>query len=176
MQKTFPIFDYSFMPFGIVNIMKPNISSCNNAAQVKQLIDNYFENIKGEYHLEHKPAKNNKDNAETIEHKVWDRDPEPATLSALALALGFNSRQEFHDYVHHGRFSKAVKQGILRVEAYYEAHLHQNTTGAMFALKSMGWSEKPDSPPANTNADNTLKVQIVDSGPTPAGSEKDVKL
>ncbi|WP_413668909.1 hypothetical protein ACEN9X_02530 [Mucilaginibacter sp. Mucisp86] len=156
--------------------MKLNISSCNNAAQVKQLIDHYFDNIKGEYHLEHKPAKNNKDNVETIEHKVWDRDPEPATLSALALALGFSSRQEFHDYVHHGRFSKAVKQGILRVEACYEAHLHQNTTGAMFALKSMGWTEKPDSPSANTNADNNLKVHIVDSGPAPAGSEKDVKL
>jgi hypothetical protein len=45
------------MPFGIINIMKPNISSCNNAAQVKQLIDNYFNNIKGEYHLEQKPLK-----------------------------------------------------------------------------------------------------------------------
>jgi hypothetical protein len=156
--------------------MKPNISSCNNAAQVKQLIDNYFNNIKGEYHLEQKPLKSNKDNAETIEHKVWDRDPEPPTLSALALALGFNSRQEFHDYVHHGRFSKAVKQGVLRVEACYEAHLHQNTTGAMFALKSMGWSEKPDPLPTNMEAENTLKVEIVNSGPPPADSEKDVKL
>jgi hypothetical protein len=156
--------------------MKPNISSCNNAAQVKQLIDNYFNNIKGEYHLEQKPLKSNKDNAETIEHKVWDRDPEPPTLSALALALGFNSRQEFHDYVHHGRFSKAVKQGALRVEACYEAHLHQNTTGAMFALKSMGWSEKPDPLPTNMEAENTLKVEIVNSGPPPADSEKDVKL
>jgi hypothetical protein len=156
--------------------MKPNISSCNNAAQVKQLIDNYFNNIKGEYHLEQKPLKSNKDNAETIEHKVWDRDPEPPTLSALALVLGFNSRQEFHDYVHHGRFSKAVKQGVLRVEACYEAHLHQNTTGAMFALKSMGWSEKPDPLPTNMEAENTLKVEIVNSGPPPADSEKDVKL
>lgn len=156
--------------------MKPNISSCNNAAQVKQLIDNYFDNIKGEYHLEQKPLKSNKDNAKTIEHKVWDRDPEPATLSALTLALGFNSRQEFYDYVHHGRFSKAVKQGILRIEACYEAHLHQNTTGAMFALKSMGWSEKPDSLPTNTETENTLKVEIVNSGPPPADSEKDVKL
>jgi hypothetical protein len=78
--------------------------------------------------------------------------------------------------VHHGRFSKAVKQGVLRVEACYEAHLHQNTTGAMFALKSMGWSEKPDPLPTNMEAENTLKVEIVNSGPPPADSEKDVKL
>ncbi|WP_121810886.1 terminase small subunit [Mucilaginibacter kameinonensis] len=164
------------MPFGIDNIMKSDISSCNSVAQVRRLIDNYFDTIKGEYHLEQKPLKSNKDNAETIEHKVWDREPEPATLSGLAIALGFNSRQEFQDYVQHGRFSQAIKQGILRIEAGYEAHLHQNTTGAMFALKSMGWSEKHDPASANTETENTLKVEIVNSGPPPACSEKDVKL
>lgn len=156
--------------------MKPDISSFNDAAQVTRRIDKYFAQIKGKYHLEQKPAKSSKDNAETIEHKVWDEDPEPATLSGLALALGFNSRQEFNNYVQHGRFAPAVKQGILRVEACYEAHLHQNTTGAMFALKNMGWNEKYEPSPANTEAGNTLKVEIVNSGPPPAGNEKDVQL
>jgi hypothetical protein len=164
------------MPFGILNIMKPDISSCNNAAQVKRLIDKYFDNIKGEYHLEQKPVKNNKDNAETIEQKVWDREPEPATLSGLALALGFNSRQEFNDYIQNGRFASAVKQGILRIEACYEAHLHQNTTGAMFALKNMGWNEKYEPSPTNTEAGNILNVKVFNSGPPTADSEKDVKL
>lgn len=156
--------------------MKPDISSCNNAAQVKRLIDKYFDNIKGEYHLEQKPVKNNKDNAETIEQKVWDREPEPATLSGLALALGFNSRQEFNDYIQNGRFASAVKQGILRIEACYEAHLHQNTTGAMFALKNMGWNEKYEPSPTNTEAGNILNVKVFNSGPPTADSEKDVKL
>lgn len=156
--------------------MKPNIFSCNNAAQVERLIDKYFTNIKGEYHLEQKPIKSSKDNAETIEHKVWDREPEPATISGLALALGFNSRQEFYNYVQQGRFSQAVKQGVLRVEAGYEVHLHQNTTGAMFALKNMGWNEKHEPLQATPETGNTLKVEIVNSGPPPAGNEKDVKL
>ncbi|MFC0512716.1 terminase small subunit [Mucilaginibacter angelicae] len=156
--------------------MKPDISSFNDSAQVARCIDKYFVKIKGKYHLEQKPVKNSKDNAETIEHKVWDEDPEPATLSGLALALGFNSRQEFNNYVQHGRFAPAVKQGILRVEACYEAHLHQNTTGAMFALKNMGWNEKYEPSPTNTEAGNKLKVEIFNSGPPPADSEKDVQL
>ncbi|HEX8020195.1 terminase small subunit [Mucilaginibacter sp.] len=156
--------------------MKPDISSCNNAAQVKRLIEKYFDNIKGEYHHEQKPVKNSKDNAETIEHKIWDREPEPATLSGLALALGFSSRQEFNNYIQNGRFAPAVKQGILRVEACYEAHLHQNTTGAMFALKNMGWNEKYEPSPTNTEAGNILNVKLFNSGPPPADSEKDVQL
>jgi hypothetical protein len=164
------------MPIGILNIMKPDISSCNNAAQVKRLIDKYFDNIKGDYHHEQKPVKNSKDNAETIEQKVWDREPEPATLSGLALALGFNSRQEFNDYIQNGSFAPVLKQGILRVEACYEAHLHQNTTGAMFALKNMGWNEKYEPSPTNTEAGNILKVKIFNAGPPPADSEKDVQL
>ncbi|MFB0497184.1 PEP-CTERM protein-sorting domain-containing protein [Mucilaginibacter sp. NFR10] len=163
------------MPIGIYNIMKPYISSFDNAAQVERLIDKYFAYIKGKYHIEQKPVKNSKDNAETIEQKVWDREPEPATLSGLALALGFSSRQEFYTYVQHGPFSQAVKQGVLRVEACYEAHLHQNVTGAMFALKNMGWSEKHDQLP-NTEAGNILTVKVFSSGPPPAGSEKEVKL
>jgi hypothetical protein len=164
------------MPIGILNIMKPDISSFNDTTQVERLIDKYFVRIQGKYHLEQKPIKNTKDNAETIEQKIWDREPEPATLSGLAIALGFNSRQEFNDYIQNGRFAPVVKQGILRVEACYEAHLHQNTTGAMFALKNMGWNEKHEPSPASTEAGNNLKVEIFNSGPPPADSEKDVKL
>jgi hypothetical protein len=164
------------MPIGITNIMKPNIFSCNRAAQVKQLVDEYFDTIKGKYHLEQKPVKNSKDNAETIEHKVWDKEPEPATLSGLAIALGFNSRQELNNYVQKGPFAKPVKQGILKVEACYEAHLHQNTTGAMFALKNMGWNEKQEQTPVDPEAGNTLKVAIFNAGPPPAGNEKDVEM
>jgi hypothetical protein len=164
------------MPIGILNIMKPDISSFNDAAQVERLIDKYFVRIQGKYHLEQKPIKNSKDNAETIEQKVWDREPEPATLSGLALALGFNSRQEFNNYIQNGRFAPALKQGILRVEACYEAYLHQNTTGAMFALKNMGWNEKCEPSPTNTEAGNILNVKVFNSGPPPADSEKDVQL
>jgi hypothetical protein len=164
------------MPIGILNIMKPNIFSCNRAAQVKQLVDDYFDTIKGKYHLEQKTVKNSKDNAETIEHKVWDKEPESATLSGLAIALGFSSRQELNNYVQKGPFAKPVKQGILKVEACYEAHLHQNTTGAMFALKNMGWNEKQEQPTTTSEASNNLKVEIFNAGPLPASSEKDVEM
>jgi hypothetical protein len=164
------------MPFGILNIMKPNILSCNEAVQVERLVKKYFVHIQGEYHIEQKTVKTGKDHVETIEQKVWDRPPEPVTISGLALALGFNSRQQFEQYLHNGQFADVVKQAMLRVEAGYEANLHQNTTGAMFALKSMGWKEKPEPLPAGTETDNVLMVMVENTGPNTAGNEKDVTL
>lgn len=164
------------MPIGIFYIMKTDILSCNDAVQAGRLIERYFTHIQGKYHIEQKTIKTGKDHAENIEQKVWDRPPEPATISGLALALGFNSRQQFENYLNNGPLADVVKRALLRVEAGYEANLHQNTTGAMFALKSMGWNEKPEPSSAGADTDNILKVEIKHSGPIPAGNEKDVDL
>jgi hypothetical protein len=108
---------------------------------------------------------------------VWDREPEPATIAGLALYLGFSSRQAFEDYEANGKFADRLKRARLQIEAAYEKKLHyQSPTGAIFALKSMGWNERADNKPADEAANTLLKVEIIKSGPQLAASEKEVIL
>jgi hypothetical protein len=64
----------------------------------------------------------------------------------------------------------------LRIETIYEKKLHQQApTGAMFALKNMGWNEKAETVKPADKMKN-IKVKIVSSGPQPASNEKEVIL
>jgi len=138
-------------------------------------IDAYFNFIEGEYHLESKPGKDTKDQAAPIQ-KIWDRDPEPATFTGLALFLGFNSIRAFDKYMANGDFAEVLKWAHLRIEASYEKKLHaQSATGAIFALKNMGWNERSEGKPAE-DFPKTIKVEIFESGPMPAETEKEVML
>ena len=138
-------------------------------------INTYFNFIEGEYHLETKPGKETKEQP-TPAQKVWDRDPEPATLAGLALSLGFNSIGAFDDYMERGEFAEVLKWAHLRIEASYEKKLHaQSAAGAIFALKNMGWNERKEIKPAEEQS-HTLAVQVFESGPMPAESEKEVVL
>jgi hypothetical protein len=138
-------------------------------------IAKYFSALQGEYHIEKVPAKNAKDKTELIDQKVWDRHPEPATLSGLALALGFVSITELETYERDGKFAQLIKKARLKVEAEYEKKLHyQSSTGAIFFLKNLGWNEKPDD--FLKDLPKTFKIEITDSGPKLASSEKEVLL
>lgn len=66
------------------------------------------------------------------------------TITGLALALGFESRQSFYDYEKREDYSYIIKMARLRVENSYELRLmtQQSPTGAIFALKNMGWKDK----------------------------------
>ncbi len=140
------------------------------------LIKSYFDYIEGEYHLEKKPPKKTTDPPDSIDQKVWDREAEPATLAGLAFFLGFNSREEFDHYEKNGKHALLVKRARLRVEASYEKKLHyQSSTGAIFALKSIGWNEKTEAIKPADKVKN-IKVKIIESGPLPASNEKDVTL
>jgi DNA-packaging protein gp3 len=74
----------------------------------------------------------------------WERAPEPATVTGLALYLGFESRQSIYDYEKSGDFSYIVKNARMRVECEYEKKLStmHAPAGAIFALKNMGWKDK----------------------------------
>jgi hypothetical protein len=73
------------------------------------------------------------------------KDKEPMeipvpTISGLAYFLGFESRQSFYDYEKREGFSYTIKRARLFIEVEYEEQLHSgNVTGAIFALKNMGW-------------------------------------
>lgn len=138
-------------------------------------ITKYFTTLQGAYHIEKVPVKGAKNNTDTIDQKVWDREPEPATLSGLALAIGFTSINQMEDYERDGEFADIVKKARLKVESEYEKRLHfQSATGAMFFLKSLGWNEKADE--LLNDLPKTIKFEFVDSGPTLASNEKDVSL
>jgi len=67
------------------------------------------------------------------------------TITGLALALGFASRQSIYDYKGKEEFAYTIKKALLRVENGYEKRLsHNGATGAIFALKNMGWKDKQE--------------------------------
>ncbi len=143
-------------------------SILKTAIKLAEKADAYFSYIEGEYHLETVAGK---------EKKVTDREAEPATLAGLALFLGFNSRMDFEDYEQSGEFGHVLKRSRLRVEALYERKLHQQSpSGAIFALKTFGWKEKADDKTVNTGPAKSLKIEIIETGHQPVGSEKEVVL
>ena len=69
------------------------------------------------------------------------------TVPGLAYYLGFADRQSLIDYEKKDEFFFAIKRAKLRIEAFNAEQLHMknnNTTGIIFTLKNMGWSDKQD--------------------------------
>jgi len=66
-------------------------------------------------------------------------------ITGLALFLGFESRQSFYDYEKMDGYSYAIKRARTRIELSYEIDLRkQSNSGAIFALKNMGWTDKQE--------------------------------
>jgi hypothetical protein len=87
--------------------------------------------------------------ADELEAKVEDYfalEPlQNQTITGLALWLGFESRQSLYDYEKVDQFSYIVKRARLRIEHAYEVKLNSSScTGAIFALKNMGWKDKTE--------------------------------
>jgi len=166
------------MPFGILIIMKRKSYLFNSAEDISLLIKQYFEFILGEYHLEPKsPEELEKGEPLMTDKKVYTRQPEPPTISGLTLFLGFNSRKEFNEYEKRGKHAEVLKRARLQIETEYEKKLHQpSAAAAIFALKSMGWSEKQGDEETTGSIPKTLSIKIIETGPQPVGSEKEVAL
>jgi hypothetical protein len=65
------------------------------------------------------------------------------TITGLALFLGFASRQSLYDLETRQDFSYTIKKARTFIEREYEELLQSgNVTGAIFALKNMGWQDK----------------------------------
>ncbi len=140
--------------------------------ELQRLIDGYFEHIKGEFHFEDIPDKND----DITRKKVWDRDAEPPTISGLIWYLGFDSRASFDAYQREGAFASAIKCARLRIEAEYEKKLHQQSpSGAIFALKNLGWNDR-DNMPVNTDVPQSLRVEVFETGVPTATNEREVVL
>lgn len=80
------------------------------------------------------------------------------TVTGLAYYLGFASRQSFYDYEKNERHSYTIKRARLFMESVYEKALSKgNCTGAIFALKNFGWSDKQE-----IEQNTTIKDERVD--------------
>lgn len=65
------------------------------------------------------------------------------TITGLALFLGFSDRQSMYDYEKKENFTCVIKKARAFIEKHYEEMLQVgNTTGAIFALKNMGWFDR----------------------------------
>lgn len=90
------------------------------------------------------------------------------TVTGLCISLGFASRQSFYDYEKREKFSYIIKRARLFIENDYESLLKQGQcTGAIFALKNMGWSDKLDieqqePQPINITIENPHAVNSTD--------------
>ncbi|MES2377496.1 MAG: terminase small subunit [Bacteroidota bacterium] len=101
---------------------------------------------------------------------------QPPTITGLAYHLGFKSKEQFDEYEKKARLGSVITQARFRIMAYYESRLHYPApAGAIFALKSMGWNEKPVVTKAPRRI-KSIKVKLVETGPKPASSEKEVQL
>lgn len=103
-------------------------------------IDEYFTYVQGEY-IERETINPITFQDEFI--KEWIREPERITVTGLALFLGFADRQSLQDYKKKPKFSFPIKRAMTKVEQAYENFLFEkNSTGAIFALKNFGWTDK----------------------------------
>ena len=153
------------------SFMKKTKPKFTSAEELGTIITQYFDWIEGKYHIIQKETK-----GILTDEKVWDREPEPATIAGLAFHLGFTSRKQMEQYEANGKYGELIQRARLRVMADYEKKLHvASSSGAIFALKSLGWiSEENHQPTEATNLG--IKVEIVTSGPPLAASEQEVVL
>jgi hypothetical protein len=165
------------MPNGILFIMKKSKAFFTSGTNLSGRIDEYFNHIKGAYHSNEKDEGQRCSIISKSENKIWDREPEPATITGLAFFLGFESMQAFVEYEEKGRFAHILKRGRLRIESVYEKKLHiQSSAGAIFALKTLKWNEQHKDKTASSTMHNNIKIEIVENGPALAGNEKEVVL
>ena len=97
-----------------------------------------------------RPAHLNEENIEEIDkliaqyfsdcHEEYKRP----TITGIALALGFESRQSFYEYEKRPSFTYILKKARMRIENALEQSLDDRgkaTAGVIFGLKNMGWKD-----------------------------------
>lgn len=108
---------------------------------MQKKIDKYFESCKGR-------ILTNKEGEPLLDKhgRVVIVDEKPPTITGLALALGFNSRQSLINYEDKEEFLDTITRAKAKVEQYTEERLFDKdgANGAKFSLANnfKGWKEK----------------------------------
>lgn len=128
--------------------------------EMQEAIDKYFEECKGTILKD--------ENGEPYLDKygspiIYDR--KPLTITGLALALGFNSRQALLNYQAKAEFHDTVTRAKAVVERYAEERLYDKdgANGAKFSLANNfdGWREKQQIE-ADVNSSVNINIELVD--------------
>lgn len=131
-----------------------------SAEEMQEKIDAYFDECKGEmlYDEDGEPKTDKYGNIIVVGSK-------PFTITGLALALGFNSRQTLLNYQGKPEFMDTIMRAKARVECYAEERLFDKdgANGAKFSLANNfeGWKEKKEIE-ADVNDKVTIKIALVD--------------
>lgn len=112
--------------------------------EIQVKIDAYFKECDGELLMD--------DNGNPVctpkTGLVYIKPPKPPTVTGLALALGFASRQSLMEYQCKKEFADTIIRAKSRIEEYAEARLfdRDGVNGAKFSLINnfRGWGEKPE--------------------------------
>lgn len=131
-----------------------------NAEEIQEKIDAYFKDCEGELLLD---AEGN-----PIIDKYGDAvrvGTRPLTITGLALALGFNSRQALLNYQDKPEFNDTITRAKAKVEQYAEERLFDKdgANGAKFSLSNNfeGWREKQQIE-ADVNSEVTINIELSD--------------
>lgn len=142
------------------------------AEQMQAVIDQYFEDCKGEPIIG--------DDGQLILDKYgrpFIIHQRPPTVTGLALALGFTSRQALLDYQAKKGFVDTVTRAKSRIEAYAEERLfdRDGQRGAEFSLKyNFRWiDEKKDN---EDEGHGVAELPAVLPTPPPPGGKGDSRV
>ena len=131
-----------------------------SAEEMQELIDAYFKDCDGKPLLDKDgiPIRNKYG-------KIIKDDRRPYTITGLALALGFNSRQALLNYEGKEEFNDTIRRAKARVERYAEERLYDKdgANGAKFSLANnfKGWSEKQQIE-GSINTKQEITIELVD--------------
>jgi hypothetical protein len=90
------------------------------------------------------------------------------TVTGLSRALGFATRKGLFDYRRREEFEYVANRAVLRVEESYEEMLDgQFVTGAIFALKNMGWSDQIEKKIETTHRIEKIEIELIPPKPRP---------
>ncbi len=112
-----------------------------NKKDIEKLIEAYFESCESQPYT-------NKDGSLVTDKagRPVMRPAKPLTITGLALALGFNSRQSLLNYQDKPEFMDTITRAKAKIEQYTEERLFDKdgANGAKFSLANNfeGWREK----------------------------------
>ena len=111
-----------------------------NVEEIQEKIDTYFQECEGKPLVVDGEVMTDKYGEPIIVGK------KPPTVTGLALALGFNSRQALLNYQGREEFNDTITRAKAKVEEYAESRLFDKdgANGAKFSLANnfKGWAEK----------------------------------
>lgn len=129
-----------------------------SAAEIQELIDEYFKSCKGEpLMVNDEPFFDKNGNPILINAR-------PPTVTGLALALGFHSRQSLLNYQAKKEFMDTITRAKMRVEEYCETRLfdRDGQRGAEFNLRyNFRWAQEEKGADENEGESGVVMIPEV---------------